>query len=200
MYILGSRNIVYIKYCLYKFNTSCYLVILENRYCTKMANGTVPISSQVQVAAEQLVTIKAEVIRVWCKENTDCTPRSGYYTTIKKLNKSHLVGVMGHLTTKQHKVPLLYLKVRTNQNNRYLAKDKMSLFQVVEPFQVYLTDVDPSTETSSITGKIIAVKQITNTIACITCNKNFVACPEDDTIGVHFYRLYLHVHHIGVSE
>ena len=46
-----------------------------------------------------------------------------------------------------------------------------------------LAEVDPTNETASITGKIVTVQQVTNTIACITCNKNVVPFPEDDTLG-----------------
>lgn len=76
------------------------------------------------------------------------------------------------------------LKVKTNKHERYLntAKDEKCLFQEAEPFQVPLAEVDPTTETASITGKIVAVQQATNTIACITCNKNVVPFP-DDTLG-----------------
>ena len=77
------------------------------------------------------------------------------------------------------------LRVKTNINERYLntAKDEKFLFQEVEPFQVPLAEVDPTNETASITGKIVAVRQVTNTIACITCHKNVVPFPEDDTLG-----------------
>ena len=77
------------------------------------------------------------------------------------------------------------LRVKTNKNERYLntAKDEKFLFQEVEPFQVPLAEVDPTNETASITGKIVAVQQVTNTIACITCNKNVVPIPEDNTLG-----------------
>ena len=76
------------------------------------------------------------------------------------------------------------LRVKTNKNERYLntAKDEMFLFQEVEPFQVPLVEVDPTNKTASITGKILAVQQVTNTIACITCNKTVVPFP-DHTLG-----------------
>ena len=76
------------------------------------------------------------------------------------------------------------LKVKTNKHERYLntAKDEKCFYQEAEPFQVPLAEVDPTTEAASITGKIVAVQQATNTIACITCNKNVVPFP-DDTLG-----------------
>ena len=66
---------------------------------------------------------------------------------------------------KSNKTYLLQnLKVKTNKNERYLntAKDEKFLFQEIEPFQVPLADVDPTNETASITGKIVAVQQVTN--------------------------------------
>ena len=76
------------------------------------------------------------------------------------------------------------LKVKTNKKVRYLntAKDEMFIFQEVEPFLVPLVEVDPSNETASITGNTIAIQQLTNTIACITCNKNVVPFPRDDSL------------------
>jgi len=90
---------------------------------------------------------------------------------------------MGQLTTKQQNLLqnlLQNLKVKTNKNERYLktAKDEKFLFQKVEPFQVPLTEVDPTNKTASITGKIVTVQQVTNTIACITCNKKCCALPR----------------------
>ena len=96
------------------------------------------------------------------------------------------------------------LKVKTNKHDRYLntAKDEKFIFQEVNPFEAPLAEVDPTTETPTITGKIIGVQQITNTMACITCYKNVVPCPEGATLGEcqGYKLLQVHVHHIGVSE
>ncbi|KAK2568975.1 hypothetical protein P5673_007088, partial [Acropora cervicornis] len=73
---------------------------------TLTANGTVLILSLAHVAAEQLVTVKAEV--------------------------THVSGVKKTPTLRQG---------------------------VVEPFQVPLTEVDPTNKTASITGKIVTVQQ-----------------------------------------
>ena len=152
---------------------------------TLTANGTVLISSLAQVAAEQLVTVKAEVTHVSGVNKTP-TLRQGVLSkqevTIRDPTSSVKVILWeSWVNSLQSKKTYLLqnLKVKTNKNERYLntAKYEKFLFQEVEPFQVPLAEVDPTNETSSITGKIVAVQQIANTIACV------VPFPEDDTLG-----------------
>jgi len=158
---------------------------------TLTANGTVLISSLAQVAVEQLVTVKAEGMHVSGVKKTPTLCQrvlSKQEVTIRDPTSSVKVILWGSWVNslQSNKTYLLQnLRVKTNKNERYLntAKIEKFLFQEVEPFQVPLAEVDPTNETASITGKIVAVQQVTNTIACITCNKNVVPIPEDDTLG-----------------
>ena len=138
-----------------------------------------------------LVTVKAEVMHVSGVKKTPTLCQrvlSKQEVTIPDPTSSVKVILWGSWVNslQSNKTYLLQnLRVKTNKNERYLntAKDEMFLFQEVEPFQVPLVEVDPTNKTASITGKILAVQQVTNTIACITCNKNVVAFPEDDTLS-----------------
>jgi len=153
--------------------------------------GTASISSLAQVAAEQLVTVKAQVSHVSGVKKIP-TSRQGVLHkqeviirdptgSIKVVLWESYVNSLDTNTT----YLLQNLKVKVNKQERYLntAKDERFIFQEVSAYQEALAEVDPTADTPSITGKIIGVQQINNTMACITCYKNVAPCPEDATLG-----------------
>ena len=148
------------------------------------------ISALNNVASEQLISVKAQVISISAAK----VVTTQYQGTLKKQE------VLIRDTTSSIKVILwesyvdtltlnstyLFknLKVKISRNERYLNTAKYVPFQITEtsPFNLPLIDVNAelaSMVASTINGKKIGFLQINNSIGCISCKKKVIPNPDN---------------------
>lgn len=158
---------------------------------TGIANS---IASLTEVAAEQVISVKAEVSEisgvkivhtqhqgtlkkqeVLIRDTTSSIKVILWETNVEKLekNKTYL---------------LKNLKVKVSNKERYLNTPKGEEFIATEttPFKKPLVQVQQGLfdmVSSTISGKIIGIQQTTNTRSCISCKKQVLPCPDDDDLG-----------------
>ena len=152
------------------------------------------ISSLQKVAAEQVVSVKAEVVKMsGCKtiqtqrygslkkqeiiirDNTSSTKVVLWqeYCDCLELNKTYLLN---------------NLRVKVTKTDKYLntAKTEKFSFKETEPFSEPLIDVNAdlaSMEGTTINGKVIGVLQITSSVSCISCKKKVIRHKDSDELG-----------------
>ena len=156
-----------------------------------MPNDVVSIAKLVDVASEQLVKVKAQVLSISGPKVIN-TQHQGTLrkqdvilrdtaTSIKLVLWDHYVDSL-----EANKTYLFEnVKLKSNRYGRYLntAKDAEFRFSLTEPFEQDLAEVeDAVVQNDTITGKIIGINQITHKIACVSCNKKVVPCPDNSTL------------------
>lgn len=152
------------------------------------------IASLTEVAAEQVISVKAEVSEisgvktvhtqhqgtlkkqeVLIRDNTSSIKVILWETNVEKLekNKTYL---------------LKNLKVKVSNKERYLNTPKGKEFTATETtaFKKPLVQVQQclfDMVSSTISGKIIGIQQTNNTRSCISCKKPVLPCADDDDLG-----------------
>ena len=152
------------------------------------------ISALNNVASEQLISIKAEVVNISAVK----VVRTQYQGTLKKQEvlirdtTSSMKLILWESYTETLTLNTTYLfknlKVKVSRNERYLntAKDVPFQFTETSPFIEPLVDVNAelaSMVASTINGKIIGFLQINNSIGCISCKKKVVPNSDNKDLG-----------------
>ena len=157
------------------------------------ATGTLPdLSALEKLAAEQLVTIKAEVVQVSAVK----TLHTQYQGVLKKqevIIRDPTTSVK--LLLWENSVEMLELnktyiiqniKLKRSKKEMYLNTTKADKFTFNEssPFTKPLVTVEEDVKTTStITARILGIQQAFQTLACISCSKKVIAIPDDPILG-----------------
>lgn len=152
------------------------------------------ISALNNVASEQLISIKAQVVNISAVK----VVRTQYQGTLKKQEilirdtASSIKVILWESYTETLTLNSTYLfknlKVKISRNERYLntAKDVPFQFTETSPFAQPLVDVNAelaSLVASTINGKIIGFLQINNSIGCISCKRKVIPNSENKDLG-----------------
>ena len=152
------------------------------------------ISALNNVASEQVISIKAEVVNISAVK----VVKTQYQGTLKKQEvlirdpTSSIKVILWESYTETLTLNSTYLfknlKVKISRNERYLntAKDVPFQFNETSPFTQPLVDVNAelaSLVASTIYGKIIGFLQINNSIGCISCKKKVKPNSENKDLG-----------------
>jgi hypothetical protein len=157
------------------------------------ATSIVPISSIQNLAKEQLVSVKAHVARL-----SGVKVRQTQHQGMLKMQEAIIRDTTGFikLTLWEDNVDTLKLdntyvlknlrvKSLNNQNFLNTAKGEEFVHDATDSFQQECVAVDDEADfaESTISGKVLGINQITQTLGCVSCNKTVVPNAEDDILG-----------------
>ena len=158
------------------------------------ATGVVPISSIVNLAVEQLVSVKAQVAHlsgvkivqtqhqgtlkkqeVIIRDTTGCIKFTlwGDNVDTLELNNTYL---------------LKNLRVKSFNNRKFLntAKGEEFVHDEPTPFEQQCVSIDDEITDfpeKTISTNILGIHQVTRSLSCVSCNKKVVPNPDDDSVG-----------------
>lgn len=157
------------------------------------ASGILPdLSALEKLAAEQLVTIKAEVAQVSAVK----TLHTQYQGVLKKqevIIRDPTTSVK--LLLWENSIEMLELnktyilqniKLKRSKKEMYLNTTKADKFTFSETsaFTTPLVTIEEDVKTTStITARILGIQQASQTLACISCNKKVIAIPDHPILG-----------------
>lgn len=163
-------------------------------YLTELtASGILPdLSALEKLAAEQLVTIKAEVAQVSAVK----TLHTQYQGVLKKqevIIRDPTTSVK--LLLWENSIEMLELnktyilqniKLKRSKKEMYLNTTKADKFTLSETsaFTTPLVTIEEDVKTTStINARILGIQQASQTLACISCNKKVIAIPDHPILG-----------------
>ena len=157
------------------------------------ATGILPnLLALEKLAAEQLVTIKAQVAQM-SSVKTLRTQHQGVLKKQELLIRDTTTSVK--LLLWENNVDMLELnktyilqniKIKRSKNEMYLntTKDDKFTFSETTTFTAPLIAVEDHVKTTStITARVLGIHQASQTLACVSCHRKVIPVPDDDVLG-----------------